>query len=179
MEALRGVPGRLEQVDHTRGDFAVLVDYAHTPDALERAIGVLRPLCRGRLITVFGCGGDRDRTKRPLMGRAVARGADLAVVSSDNPRTEDPLAIVEAILVGVRSERLERLERLEGAERGYYVEPDRRRAIESAVAAARPGDIVLLAGKGHEDYQILGRTKIHFDDREVAAKALREKVGPA
>jgi UDP-N-acetylmuramyl-tripeptide synthetase len=176
IEALRGVPGRLEPVEHSGGDFAVLVDYAHTPDALERAIGVLRPLCRGRLITVFGCGGDRDRTKRPLMGRAVARGADLAVVTSDNPRTEEPLSIIEAIVVGVSAEPIAKLERLEAAGRGYYVEPDRRRAIHAAIAAARPGDIVLLAGKGHEDYQILGRTKIHFDDREVAAEALRDRV---
>jgi len=187
--ALQGVPGRLERVDHD-GGFAVLVDYAHTPDALVRAMGVLRPLCAGRLIVVFGCGGDRDRTKRPLMGRAVAQGADLAVVTSDNPRTEDPHAIIAAIVEGVDREPLPRLERLDSAReeaaeprrapsgatrdhpRGYLVEPDRRAAIGVAIAAARAGDIVLIAGKGHEDYQILGRTKIHFDDREVAREAL-------
>jgi UDP-N-acetylmuramyl-tripeptide synthetase len=175
--ALRGVPGRLEPVEHQRGDFAVLVDYAHTPDALERAIAVLRPLCRGRLMVVFGCGGDRDRTKRPLMGRAVARGADLCVITSDNPRTEEPLSIIEAILAGVTAEAIPRLTDLQQASRGYLVEPDRRHAIEAAVAAARPGDILLIAGKGHEDYQILGRTRIHFDDREEAAEALRRR-GP-
>jgi UDP-N-acetylmuramoyl-L-alanyl-D-glutamate--2,6-diaminopimelate ligase len=137
---------------------------------------VLKPLCRGRLIVVFGCGGDRDRSKRPLMGRAVARGADLCVVTSDNPRTEEPLAIIEAIVAAVSAEALPPLRTLD-AERGYFVEPDRRRAIVTAVTAARPGDIVLLAGKGHEDYQILGRTKVHFDDREIAAKALRDQVG--
>jgi UDP-N-acetylmuramyl-tripeptide synthetase len=171
---LRGVPGRLERVEHSAGEFAVLVDYAHTPDALIRAMGVLRPLCRRRLIVVFGCGGDRDRTKRPLMGQAVARDADLAVVTSDNPRTEDPAAIIEAILEGVRREPLPPLADLAAA-RGYVVRPDRRQAIEAAVRSARDGDIVLIAGKGHEDYQILGKTKVHFDDREEARTALENR----
>ena len=168
--ALTGVPGRLERVDGGR-DFAVLVDYAHTPDALERAIAVLRPLCRGRLMVVFGCGGDRDRGKRPLMGAAVGRAADLAVVTSDNPRTEDPLAIVEAVAAGVRTTGLPGVTDLSG-ERGYLVQPDRKEAIFAAVGGAGAGDIVLIAGKGHEDYQILGTERIHFDDREQARQAL-------
>lgn len=165
-----GVPGRLERVDGGR-DFAVLVDYAHTPDALERAIGVLRALCKGRLVVVFGCGGDRDRGKRPLMGAAVARGADLAVVTSDNPRTEEPGSIISMILDGMQNGILPNVKDL-NVERGYLVQPDRRLAIEAAVRAARPNDIVLIAGKGHEDYQILGRERIHFDDREQARAAL-------
>ena len=149
--ALPGVPGRLERVDGGR-DFAVLVDYAHTPDALERAMAVLRPLCKGRLIVVFGCGGDRDRGKRPLMGAAVARGANLGVVTSDNPRTEDPLEIVRAVEEGVRGAGMPRIGDGGGDSDGYIVEPDRRKAIFWAITRARPGDIVLIAGKGHEDY---------------------------
>ncbi len=170
VDGLAGVPGRLERVDGGR-EFAVLVDYAHTPDALVRAMDVLRPLCKGRLIVVFGCGGDRDRTKRPLMGGAVARGADLPVVTSDNPRTEDPALIIEAIVEGVVAEGLTRLEQLDAGQ-GFWVQQDRRAAIFAAVQAARPGDIVLIAGKGHEDYQILGTERIHFDDREQAREAL-------
>jgi UDP-N-acetylmuramyl-tripeptide synthetase len=183
---VRGVPGRLERVTEPTDPFAVLVDYAHTPDALARAMEVLKPLCRGRLIVVFGCGGDRDRSKRPLMGGNVARCADLALVTSDNPRTEDPQAIIDAILTGVRAEGIPELERLGGepapsrqggdffggAARGFVVEPDRRTAIGAAIRAARRGDVVLIAGKGHEDYQILGTTRIHFDDREEAREAL-------
>jgi UDP-N-acetylmuramoyl-L-alanyl-D-glutamate--2,6-diaminopimelate ligase len=160
---LPGVPGRVERVANARG-VDVFVDYAHTPDALERVIQALRPLTRGRLICVFGCGGDRDTSKRPKMGRIAADLADLAVVTSDNPRTEEPAAIVAQILGGVRA----------GTPReAPVVEVDRRRAIAAAVASARPGqDVVLIAGKGHEDYQILGKTKIHFDDREVAAEEI-------
>ena len=161
------MPGRLERVDGGR-EFAVLVDYAHTPDALERAMSVLRPLCKGRLIVVFGCGGDRDQGKRPLMGAAVARGADVGLVTSDNPRTEDPMSIIRMIEPGVRGAGMPPLD----GGRGYLVDPDRRQAIFAAVAMARPGDIVLIAGKGHEDYQILGDTTIHFDDREQAREAL-------
>ena len=167
--ALPGVPGRLERVDGGR-DFAVLVDYAHTPDALKRAMAVLRPLCKGRLIVVFGCGGDRDRGKRPLMGAAVGRAADLGVVTSDNPRTEDPLAIIKAVEQGVIGAGMPAVKSSGGD--GYLVEPDRRQAIFLAIARARPGDIVLIAGKGHEDYQILGSDRIHFDDREQAREAL-------
>jgi UDP-N-acetylmuramyl-tripeptide synthetase len=163
--SVRGVPGRVERVPDDLGPghgFGVFVDYAHTPDALERVMAALRPLARGRLIVVFGCGGDRDKSKRPKMGRAVARDADLPIVTSDNPRTEDPRAIVDMILDGVREVRQD----------GFVVEIDRRRAIGAAIEAARPGDIVLIAGKGHEDYQIVGKEKLHFDDREEAAAAL-------
>ncbi len=161
--ALPGVPGRVERVANPRG-LDVFVDYAHTPDALERVIAALRPLTRGRLICVFGCGGDRDTSKRPKMGKIAADLADLAVVTSDNPRTERPESIVDMILEGVRA----------GTPREPpIVEVDRRGAIAAAVRAARPGqDVVLIAGKGHEDYQILGKTKIHFDDREVAAEEI-------
>jgi UDP-N-acetylmuramoyl-L-alanyl-D-glutamate--2,6-diaminopimelate ligase len=169
---LRGVPGRLESVANEAGVLCV-VDYAHTPDALERALDVLRPLTKGRLICVFGCGGDRDRGKRPLMGQAAASRADLAIVTSDNPRTEDPRSIVDMILDGVRkSGKVERnAAELAQGRTGYHVEVDRAAAISRAVSLARLGDVVLLAGKGHEDYQIIGTDKIHFDDREIAAAA--------
>ena len=157
IEALPGVPGRVERVPNDAG-LDILVDYAHTPDALRNVLGALRPLTRRRLICVFGCGGDRDPTKRPLMGKAVSDLADLPVVTSDNPRTEEPRAILDAILPAVA--------------KPFFVDPDRRTAIRAAIAEATPGDIVLIAGKGHEDYQILGTTKIHFDDREEAAAAV-------
>jgi UDP-N-acetylmuramoyl-L-alanyl-D-glutamate--2,6-diaminopimelate ligase len=184
---LRSVPGRLEKIDNRRG-FSVLVDYAHTPDALERALALLKPLAQGRLIAVFGCGGDRDRGKRPLMGEAAARLADIAVLTSDNPRSEDPLKILEEVEAGVsktgarkgqgskfkvQGSELETLNSKLGT--GFYiVEPDRRTAIRLALKLACPGDIVLIAGKGHEDYQILESKKIHFDDREVAREELAE-----
>jgi UDP-N-acetylmuramyl-tripeptide synthetase len=173
VEALAGVPGRVERVDNARG-LAVLVDYAHTPDALENVIAALRPLTAGRLLCVFGCGGDRDRGKRPKMGRAVAERADLAFVTSDNPRTEDPAAIVDEILAGVCATASPALDRaaLAQARKGFFVEVDRRTAIAAAVAAMREGDVLLVAGKGHEDYQIIGRTKHPFDDRAVAGEAI-------
>jgi UDP-N-acetylmuramoyl-L-alanyl-D-glutamate--2,6-diaminopimelate ligase len=175
LDGVRGVPGRVERVAaaDARG-FGVFVDYAHTPDALERVMAAARPLARGRLLVVFGCGGDRDRTKRPKMGRAAARDADLAIVTSDNPRTEDPTSIVDMILEGVMQEASPRLDarELSTAKRGWVAIVDRRAAIGAAMAAARPGDVVVIAGKGHEDYQIIGRTKHHFDDREEAADAL-------
>ena len=158
IRGMRGVPGRVERVPNDAG-IDILVDYAHTPDALTNVLGALRPLVRRRLICVFGCGGDRDPTKRPLMGTAVAAGADLAVVTSDNPRTEEPRAIIDMILPAVPAP--------------FFVDVDRRAAIRAAVAEAVPGDIVLVAGKGHEDYQILGTKKVHFDDREEAAEAAR------
>lgn len=155
------VPGRLERV-HAKADggVSVFVDYAHTPDALTKAISSIKALCDGRTIVVFGCGGDRDASKRSIMGRA-ALDADFAVVTSDNPRTEKPEAIIEDILGGMG-----------GDEGRYEVVCDRRAAIARAIALAKPGDAVLLAGKGHEDYQIIGAETRHFDDREVAAEEL-------
>lgn len=157
-----GVPGRMERVEGAKG-FLVAVDYAHTPDALERVLAQGRDLAEGRLISVFGCGGDRDPGKRPLMGAISRKLAGISVVTSDNPRTEDPMEIIGEILTGI------------GDMENVIVEPDRRKAIRLAVSIARPGDVVIIAGKGHEDYQILGTRKIHFDDREEAVIALRER----
>src|SRR5580692_4029837 len=176
---LTGVPGRLERVANARGVLC-LVDYAHTPDALSRAIAAVRPLVApsrnppGRLLVVFGCGGDRDRGKRPLMGEIAVREADLAIVTSDNPRTEEPASIVAMIVDGIRRAGGSELSAgaLGDAAHGYLVEVDRRAAIRAAAAAARSGDVLLVAGKGHEDYQIVGTERLHFDDREEAAQAL-------
>jgi UDP-N-acetylmuramoyl-L-alanyl-D-glutamate--2,6-diaminopimelate ligase len=167
-----GAPGRLERIEG-RGVTA-FVDYAHTDDALARALEALRALEPARLLVVFGCGGDRDRGKRPLMGAAAGRGADLAIVTSDNPRSEDPLGIIAGIepgLAGAGRPRLTAVEAVAG-EAGYVVVPDRRAAIELAVACARPGDAVLIAGKGHEATQLVGAERRHFDDREEARRAL-------
>lgn len=162
LEEVAGVAGRFELVDRGQ-EFAVIVDYAHTPDSLENILTTARQFTTGRLITVFGCGGDRDRTKRPIMGEIAARYSDLAVVTSDNPRTEAPDKIIQDVLEGVN--------RMATPEQ-YLVLPDRREAIHQAVDLARKGDVVVIAGKGHEDYQIIGSTKIHFDDREVVAEAM-------
>ena len=174
----QGAPGRLERVG-SRDDFLVLVDYAHSPDALERVLKVARELNPNRLISVFGCGGDRDRTKRPMMGAAAGRLSDLAIVTSDNPRTEDPLLIIRDIEEGIGRVELNRLdpERLVTAFPlgSYTVVPDRRMAIHLACRVMDRGDILIVAGKGHEDYQILGKEKIHFDDREEARNALEEE----
>jgi UDP-N-acetylmuramoyl-L-alanyl-D-glutamate--2,6-diaminopimelate ligase len=180
---LSAVPGRLEKIDNGRG-VAVLVDYAHTPDALEKALQVARQLTTGSLIVVFGCGGDRDRGKRPLMGEIAARLSDFAVLTSDNPRTEAPTAILADVEAGVRQVGIAKLDaaRLPAGKtvtaerRGYYVEADRRAAIRLALALGGAGDTVLIAGKGHEDYQILGQTKFHFDDREVAREAIAARA---
>jgi len=155
------VPGRLERCEGPDDDVLVVVDYAHTPDALSRVLSAVRALGEGRVLCVFGCGGDRDPKKRAPMGEAVGRAADYAIVTSDNPRTEAPQAIIDAIEPGLKA-----------AGAAYEVELDRARAIEKAILAARPGDVVLLAGKGHEDYQIIGGEKRHFDDREEARRAL-------
>jgi UDP-N-acetylmuramoyl-L-alanyl-D-glutamate--2,6-diaminopimelate ligase len=170
LAALDPPPGRLEQI-HGPG-FTVIVDYAHSPDALARVLDVLRPLARGALLTVFGCGGDRDRGKRPLMGEAAARRSDVLVLTSDNPRTEDPLGILADIEEGVRVTGMPRLTRPQVGRCGYLVEPDRTEAIARALEMARAGDLVLIAGKGHEDYQIVGREKRHLDDREEVRRLL-------
>lgn len=162
LSSLTSIPGRLEAVDCGQ-DFRVLVDYAHTPDALEQVLGLLRPLTRGRLHVVFGCGGDRDRTKRPMMGQAAAEAADVAYVTSDNPRHEDPEAILDDVIEGIDPATT-------SAE--IVREVDRRAAIEQACRAARGGDIVVIAGKGHETAQIVGDEPIPFDDREVARDVL-------
>lgn len=164
LEGLAGVPGRLEKVDRGQ-EFVVLVDYAHSPDSLENVLQTARELQPRRLICVFGCGGDRDRTKRPAMGRIATSLSDLTVITSDNPRSEDPLSIIGEVEAGVG-----------GGE--YLVEPDRAEAIRLAVRQAQPGDIVMICGKGHEDYQEFeNQRRVHFDDREVAAAALEELVG--
>ena len=177
IEALQGVPGRLEAVSNDLGLF-VFVDYAHTPDALENVLGVLKGLTPGRLITVFGCGGDRDREKRPMMGRTAGRLSDLAVLTSDNPRTESPEAILADIVEGTaaaQSHQYDPEELKEGFEDvGYVVVPDRKTAIALGLGAARSGDTVVIAGKGHETYQILGETTVDFDDRVEAKKVLKE-----
>jgi len=159
LEALRAVPGRVETIDLGQ-DFRVIVDYAHTDDALRKLLENLRELTRGRLITVFGCGGDRDAFKRPRMAAAATELSDLTVITSDNPRSEDPRIIIDDILAGCREKA------------PIKVLPDRRAAIELAISLARGGDIVAIAGKGHEDYQILNSGTIEFDDREVAREAI-------
>lgn len=158
-----GVPGRMERVQiDAAQDISVIVDYAHTPDSLENLLKASRPFIPGKMICVFGCGGDRDKTKRPKMGKIAAELADVAVVTSDNPRTEDPERILQDVVSGISSPN-------------PIVIGDRATAIRTAILQAKPGDGVLLAGKGHEDYQILGTEKIHFDDREHAREALVER----
>jgi UDP-N-acetylmuramoyl-L-alanyl-D-glutamate--2,6-diaminopimelate ligase len=171
------VPGRLERVDNRCG-VTLLVDYAHTGDALENVLGTLGEIATGRIITVFGCGGDRDPGKRPIMGRIAAEMSDLAIVTSDNPRTEEPLAILEQIRKGILPLGIREYSISDLANgfsgKGFVMLENRREAIRLAVRLARSGDIVLLAGKGHEDYQIIGKTKHHFDDREEARDAFAE-----
>jgi UDP-N-acetylmuramoyl-L-alanyl-D-glutamate--2,6-diaminopimelate ligase len=159
LESVRSVPGRFEEVDEGQ-PFRVIVDYSHKPDALANVLSTARELTAGKLVCVFGCGGDRDRAKRPLMGQIAAALADVAVVTSDNPRSEDPLAIIAEIVAG--------------GEGKLEVEPDRRAAIEQAIALAETGDVVVIAGKGHEQGQEFADRKLPFDDREVARDALRQ-----
>jgi UDP-N-acetylmuramoyl-L-alanyl-D-glutamate--2,6-diaminopimelate ligase len=167
IQQIRPVRGRFERVPSRA--HSVLIDYAHSPDGLRRALETARRLTSGRVIVVFGCGGDRDRTKRPVMGDLASRLADVCVITSDNPRTERPEAIIGEILAGIPKET-----------RGSCrVEPDRADAIRLAIEEATPQDLVLIAGKGHEDYQIFADRTIHFDDREVAAKVLQEIEGGA
>jgi UDP-N-acetylmuramoyl-L-alanyl-D-glutamate--2,6-diaminopimelate ligase len=161
---LASVPGRFERIDAGQ-PFLVVVDYAHTDDALRNLMSTAKELhADGRIITMFGCGGDRDRTKRPLMGEAAGHSSDVVVLTSDNPRSEDPLLIINDAIVGVQRTKAK-----------FLVEPDRERAIEIALDQARPGDIVLLAGKGHETSQVLRDRSIEFDDREVARRMLRRR----
>jgi UDP-N-acetylmuramoyl-L-alanyl-D-glutamate--2,6-diaminopimelate ligase len=164
VERLPGVPGRFESVDEGQ-PFRVIVDYSHTPDSLENVLRAARELTSARVICVFGCGGDRDRGKRPIMGRIASELADLPIVTSDNPRSEEPQAIINEILAGVT--------------RPVEVEPDRRAAIEQAIAVAGEQDVVVIAGKGHEQGQEFADRKIPFDDREVAREALRKAWTPA
>lgn len=166
LNSFKNVPGRVEKVEiSSKQDFTVLVDYAHTPDALNNVLKMLNELktSESKIITVFGCGGDRDHDKRPKMGSVVAQLSDLAIITSDNPRTEEPNSIIEMIIPGVKTYK-----------KTFLVDPDRRTAIRLAIQSAKKGDIVLIAGKGHEDYQIIGKEKIHFDDREIAAEFLHE-----
>jgi len=166
IEGLPGVPGRLERVEAGQ-DFTVVVDYAHSPDSLENLLNTVSRLPHHKLITVFGCGGDRDRTKRPIMGEIAVRMSDCVLATSDNPRSEDPLQILAEIEAGLRK-----------GPAPYQIVPDRREAIETAVSIARKGDVVVIAGKGHEDYQILGDRTIPFDDRKLAAELIRELLKP-
>ena len=166
LRTFTAVPGRFELIEEGQ-DFAVVVDYAHTPDGLENILQTAKKIVEHRILVVFGCGGDRDATKRPIMGRIAAQYGDRVFVTSDNPRTEDPVQIVKDVEVGVK----------EGLRDGvdYDVIVDRREAIFAAIAEAKAGDVVIIAGKGHEDYQILKDETIHFDDREVAREALKER----
>lgn len=163
IEKLRSVPGRMERIANHRG-IDVFVDYAHTPDALARVGTLLKSLARGKMVTVFGCGGDRDRGKRAVMGQEATRFSDIVIVTSDNPRTEDPEKIIEEILVG--------LDKAGFPHRQRYQITDRSEAIHKAVELCQPGDLLWVAGKGHEDYQIIGTTKIHFSDQEILREFL-------
>ncbi len=184
VEGLEGVSGRFEKVENKKG-IHVIVDYAHTHDALERVLMGLKNILEcgtqnsGKMITVFGCGGDRDRTKRPLMGEVAGRYSDLSILTSDNPRTEDPSAIMDEVEKGLKSLHLKEWDqdeiKLWRSRRGYLRVPDRREAIRTAIRLALPSDTVLIAGKGHEDYQIVGKVKFPFDDRIEAKKALEER----
>jgi len=165
--ALKNVPGRFEHVDAGQ-PFRVIVDYAHTEDGLRNVLQAAREICRGAVIVVFGCGGDRDKTKRPKMGKAAAELADFAILTSDNPRTEDPDQILREVEVGMERAGRKR-------DKDYWVLRDRAEAIRRAIDRARPGDLVMIAGKGHEDYQIIGTERIHFDDREAVRAALANR----
>jgi UDP-N-acetylmuramoyl-L-alanyl-D-glutamate--2,6-diaminopimelate ligase len=165
IEGLVAVPGRFERVDAGQ-PFSVLVDYAHTPDALRNVLTAARDMSTGRLLVVFGAGGDRDRSKRPAMGRIAAEYADVALITSDNPRTEAPMEIISAIEAGYRK----------AAGQGvYHVIEERSQAINKAIALAHAGDVVVIAGKGHETYQVVGERRYAFDDRQVARQALQAR----
>ena len=163
MDSASGVKGRVEVVP-TDGDYSILIDYAHSPDALESVLKTLKPLTSGRLVVLFGCGGDRDRGKRPMMGAIAAQWADFCIVTSDNPRTEDPQVIIDDILAGMPD-----------GQENRKVLCDRREAIAWAIDNALPGDVILLAGKGHEDYQVVGHEKHHMDEREIVAEHIEKR----
>lgn len=163
MASAKGVKGRLELVP-TGEDFSIIIDYSHKPDALEIVLKTLRPVTKGRLICLFGCGGDRDKGKRPIMGAIAAENADVVVVTSDNPRTEEPNAIIADIVAGIKKGRSQ-----------CKIICDREEAIAWAIDKARPGDVILLAGKGHEDYQVVGHEKHHMDEREIAQACLKRR----
>ena len=165
LEKVSLVPGRFQMVPESK-NFGVIVDYAHTPDGLENILKTARSLTSRRLLLVFGCGGDRDRTKRPVMGEIAAKMADFTIITSDNPRSEDPLQIIKDIEAGFKKPQ---------TKAAYQVEVDREKAIRKIIAMADAGDLVMIAGKGHETYQDFGDHRIHFDDREVAREALKEK----
>jgi UDP-N-acetylmuramoyl-L-alanyl-D-glutamate--2,6-diaminopimelate ligase len=167
LKTAHGVKGRVEVVP-TDGDYTILIDYAHTPDALENVLRSMQEVTEGRVVVMFGCGGDRDRTKRPIMGAIAAKYADYVVITSDNPRTEDPKAIINDIIQG-----------LAGTRTPHTVIPDRREAIAYAIDNHQPGDVIILAGKGHETYQIIGRTKHHMDEREIVAEHLAARAAKA
>jgi UDP-N-acetylmuramoyl-L-alanyl-D-glutamate--2,6-diaminopimelate ligase len=163
LSALETIPGRLEKID--AGNFSVIIDYAHTDDALKNVLTTLKPLCKGKLRVVFGCGGDRDRTKRPRMAKVAEELADFVIVTSDNPRTEKPMDIINEIVAGFEKNEAQKI----------VIEPDRKKAIELAIESAGKDDIVLIAGKGHEDYQIIGKQKFHLSDKETASESLRKR----
>jgi len=168
LDALQAVPGRFQMVSGPGDDVTVVVDYAHTDDALRNLLETARPLAHGRLITVFGCGGDRDRTKRPLMGAVAGRLSDVIVITSDNPRSEDPARIIEEIQRGITPDTRREKQSL-------LTIVDRKQAITRAVEIARPNDLVLVAGKGHEKYQVIGARTLPFDDVAVAREALAKR----
>lgn len=177
IEAVTRIPGRMERIENQRG-ILVLVDYAHTGDALENALQTVKDITAHKVITVFGCGGDRDREKRPIMGAVAARYSDVVIITSDNPRSEPPEQIIADIEIGVRtagvSKAADRYAAHHSSVKSYLVYPDRAVAIYEAIALAKPGDSVLIAGKGHETTQLIGAQKIPFDDREVARRALHD-----
>ncbi len=169
LENIEGIPGRFEKIDRGQ-DFLVIIDYAHTPDGLENVLQAARGFAGGKIITVFGCGGERDRAKRPVMGRIAGHYSDYCILTSDNPRGEDPWQIIHEVQVGLQEEK--------AFGSGYAVQADRREAIKLAVELARPGDIVIIAGKGHEDYQIFADYTVPFSDREVASEMILQRVKP-
>jgi UDP-N-acetylmuramoyl-L-alanyl-D-glutamate--2,6-diaminopimelate ligase len=179
IKTMKAVPGRMEKIDEGQ-PFGVVVDFAHTEDAIGRVLESVREITTNRIITVFGCGGDRDRTKRPRMGAAAITGSDIVIITSDNPRTEDPLSIIRDIEqglteYGIKISALDAVNQAAPGKKPYMIIPGRQEAISVAIDLAGSGDVVVLAGKGHEDYQIIAEKKIHFDDREVAREEIRKR----